>query len=40
MLWEDSGWTRGLAVARAYHAQHGHLRPPASYTDAGVHLVS
>lgn len=34
----DSDWERGLAAARSYHAEHGHLRPPAKTWHGGVQL--
>lgn len=38
-LWEDTDWERGLAGARTFHAEHGHLRVPADYvSDSGVNL--
>jgi superfamily II DNA or RNA helicase len=39
--WEplQAAWQRGLTAARAYHAQHGHLRVPQKYvTPEGFHL--
>ncbi|MGW6912614.1 Helicase associated domain protein [Kitasatospora sp. NPDC054939] len=34
----DDKWHRGLAAARAFHAEHGHLRPPAKTWFEGVQL--
>lgn len=41
MVWDvlEEDWQRGLAVARAYRAAHGHLRVPARFvTEDGFRL--
>ncbi|GHE31789.1 helicase [Streptosporangium violaceochromogenes] len=38
MVWHDVVWERGIAAARAYHAEHGHLSCPKGVVAGGFEL--
>jgi len=38
VVWRGIGWDRGLAAARAFHAEHGHLKLPQGTIYHGMNL--